>query len=225
MTRDITEASFLKDVATHEMKVLHDDGVYRHIRFKRPGTSCMHFDLVTWPGYLAYSGDMGCYVFERLLDMLEFFRGKPEGALRINLCYWSEKLQAVDGNRREASAKEFSEEKFRRAINDYRIGWMREARDVLTKAQRRDLWEAVQADVLDAIDDEGPETGRAMANRFSWRPNTYSRNSERCWHFTDLWEHDFTDYTYRFVWCCYALSWGIRQYDAAKVPTAAEVSA
>ena len=48
------------------MIVLRDDGVYRHIRFKKPGTGCMHFDLVTWPGYLCYSGDMGCYVFCRL---------------------------------------------------------------------------------------------------------------------------------------------------------------
>ena len=27
------------------------------------------FDIVTWPGYLCYSGDMGCFVFTRLPDM------------------------------------------------------------------------------------------------------------------------------------------------------------
>ena len=96
MTRESTEADFLKDVAAHEMEILRDDGVYRHIRFKKPGTWCMHFDLVTWPGYLAYSGDMGCYVFSRLNDMFEFFRTDREYLQRdgrqlcINLCYWSE---------------------------------------------------------------------------------------------------------------------------------------
>ena len=31
MTREIEESDFLKDVAEHEMEVLRDDGVYRHI--------------------------------------------------------------------------------------------------------------------------------------------------------------------------------------------------
>lgn len=54
--------------------MLHEDGIYRHIRFRQPGTMCMHFDLITWPGYLCYTGDMGTYVFTRLADMFEFFR-------------------------------------------------------------------------------------------------------------------------------------------------------
>ena len=72
------EAIFLRDVAEHEMIVVRDDGVHRHIRFKKPGTSCMHFDLITWPGYLCYTGDMGTYVFSRLTDMFEFFRTDRE---------------------------------------------------------------------------------------------------------------------------------------------------
>lgn len=72
--RDITEETFLADVAAHQIHVLRDDGVHRHIRFKRPGTYCMQFDLITWPGYLCYTGDMGTYVFNRLEDMFEFFR-------------------------------------------------------------------------------------------------------------------------------------------------------
>ena len=63
---DDTVARFQHDIATHQVVILRDDGVYRHIRFKRPTTMCMHFDLVTWPGYLCYSGDMGCFVFSRL---------------------------------------------------------------------------------------------------------------------------------------------------------------
>lgn len=215
----ISEAEFLRDVAKHEMVVLHDDGTYRHVRFKRPGSSCMHFDLVTWPGYIAYSGDMGCYVFQRLLDMFDFFRGDSAGPLRINLGYWSEKLEAVDGQRTGGAAKEFSEDKFRQIINDYRLRWMREDRDRLTKGQRRELWDEVQTDVLDMFGDEGAEAARTAANRFNWRPDYAS--SGPSWAFQDLWEHDFTEYTHRFVWCCYALAWGIRQYDTAQVPAEA----
>lgn len=57
-----TELSFLHDVREHRLIVLNDDKLNRHIRFSRPGTRCMQFDLITWPGYLCYTGDMGTYV-------------------------------------------------------------------------------------------------------------------------------------------------------------------
>ena len=41
---------FLKDVAKHRMVTMLDEGVRRHIRFVDPDTTCMHFDLITWPG-------------------------------------------------------------------------------------------------------------------------------------------------------------------------------
>ena len=50
---------FAKDTATHAMTILRDDGLYRHLRFKRPNTSSYYFDIITWPGYLAITGDMG----------------------------------------------------------------------------------------------------------------------------------------------------------------------
>lgn len=75
MRRDNNEEQrFLNDVANHEMIIIRDDGVNRHVRFKRPNSSCMYFDLITWPGHLCYTGDMGSYVFRRLEDMFEFFR-------------------------------------------------------------------------------------------------------------------------------------------------------
>lgn len=204
---------FLKDVESHELIVLHDDGVYRHIRFKKPGTNCMHFDLVTWPGYLAYSGDMGCYVFSRLDDMFVFFRTdrkhSPDG-LRINLGYWSEKLMAVDGSRRAASAKEFSEEKFNRAVLEDLVGWIRGNAYRTTKDERRDLWDAVMSEVIGADGDSGGYRKQAAAHDFSHLVNKKIGH----FYFQDFWEHDVTEYTFRFVWCCYALAWGIAKYDA-----------
>lgn len=82
----------LSEVDGHEMTVLHEDGLHRHLRFARPGTSMWHFDLVTWPGYLAMVGDIGDgYIFRRTDDMLAFFdHGQPDGW--INPGYWGEKL-------------------------------------------------------------------------------------------------------------------------------------
>lgn len=213
-----TEERFLKDVATHEMIVLRDDGVYRHIRFKRPGTSCMHFDLVTWPGYLAYSGDMGCYVFSRLNDMFEFFRTdrrhQDGSGLKINQMYWSEKLRAVDGNRRAAGAKEYSQEKFRAAVWSDFVAWVRYKGRRFTKEQRRDLWTELKDSVLEHEHDE--HAAYNAASEFSWRADgapRYKNNPD--FEFVDFWDHDLTDYTYSFTWCCYALAWGVLQYDKA----------
>jgi hypothetical protein len=77
--KEITEEVFLKDVEKHEMKVLLDNGLYRHLRFAATGQYSWNqwFEIITWPGKLAYSGDMGTYVFERIEDMFEFFRVRP----------------------------------------------------------------------------------------------------------------------------------------------------
>ncbi len=216
MTDQPTEASFLKDVATHQMIVIRDEGVHRHIRFKRPDTTNYYFDLITWPGCLCYTGDMGTYVFQRLEDMFEFFRTDREykrlrdgQKLAINLSYWSEKLIAVDGRRTGGSAIEFSEEKFRRVVQETRRGWIRDHYHQTTKAQRRDLWGAIDDEVL-AHSDEGEHEADMAAYNFS------HRLGDSHFEFTDFWDHDFNDYTYHFVWCCYALAWGIQQYDLIK---------
>ena len=208
----LPEAEFLRDVSGHQMNVLHEDGIYRHIRFRRPGDSCYWFDLVTIPGKLIYTGDMGTFVFARLEDMFEFFRTDREYAARkghelcINSGYWAEKLLAVDGASK-GSCEEFDADAFRRVINEYRVGWMRSAysRNTLDKDQRRELWDAVEDDVLSNIDEYGTDVQR-LAYDF--------RHSKH--YFSDLFEHRFTRYTRTFLWCCYAIAWGVKTYDESK---------
>lgn len=92
--------------ATHgqEMEILHDDGLYRHLRFKAPGTWIYGYDLVTWPGYLAINGDLvSGYTFSRLPDMLRFFASGPD----INPEYWSEK---ITNHAARAATREYEEE-------------------------------------------------------------------------------------------------------------------
>lgn len=214
-----TEQEFLKEVSSHVMEIIKDDGLHRHIRFRKPGTMCMHFDFITWPGYLCYSGDMGTYVFSRLDDMFEFFRTDRDYAQRqgkqlgINTGYWAEKLQAVDGNRHKASAMELDEDRFRKAINEYRVEWIRLAKEegTLDKGQRRDLWEAVDHEVLGELDNGG-ERAVYAAYDFSWRDG----RDKGSWYFQDLFERNFQRYTHHFLWCCYALAWGIQTYDELK---------
>lgn len=185
-----TEESFLKDVATHAITVHQDHGIYRHMTFARPGTNFYRFDLVTWPGYLAYSGDMGCYVFSRIRDMFEFFRSDKEG-LRINLGYWGEKVDARDRD----GVREYSPEKFIENVNRHLDERQASERD------RR----AAKFEILDMAHD-GAHSAYSHAMRFKGPDGT---------KFTDFWEVNSDEYTYRFIWCCYALSWGIKQYDGA----------
>lgn len=188
--RELTEGKFLKDVAEHTMHIAIDNGNHRHVTFAKPGTWCMSFQLITWPGYLCYTGDMGTFVFRRLDDMFEFFRDhKDEGKLRINLGYWAEKLEATD---RGSGHEQWSEDKFRAVIEGY----------FEDEPPSPELRQAIDEEVLSRIDDGQHEAYRA-ANDFEHDGFT----------FTDLWDHDFTEYSYRFIWCCYALAWGIKQYD------------
>lgn len=221
MSYQLDEESFLKDVANHQMVILREDGVYRHIRFKRPNTGCYHFDLVTYPGYLVYFGDMGCYVFSRLEDMFDFFRmGKndwnhnPSG-LSINPGYWSEKLLAVDGGRNAASATEFDEEKFRQAVMGDLVSWVRSHKEETTKEERRELWDSVVSDVIEAESDRDGIRQTIAAHDFHHRVSKRAGD----FYFQDFWEHNLTRYTHSFIWCCYALAWSIQRYDEAKKTT------
>lgn len=185
-------AEFAEHVKNHVLTILRDDGVYRHLRFGTPGTNIMRFDVVTWPGFLAYTGDMGCFVFSRVEDMLEFFRHE-----RPNFGYWAEKVRGVD----RAGLREWSAELFRASVSEW-VDEQLEGVDHVAAAVAREL---VEDDVLRHADDEheAMEALRAFAC------------DDIC--FADAWEmHDsFMDWKYNFAWCCYALPWAVKTYDAA----------
>lgn len=225
MTKRLTEAEFLKSVAGHNLEILHDDGVYHHIRLKKPGTRCMSFELVTYPGFLVYSGDMGCFVFERLNDMFQFFRADesyrrdyPNRTLFPNHRYWSEKLQAIDSGRMNGEGcKEFSPEKFRAAVWHDFLKWVQHHGRTFTKEQRRDLWDKIKDEVL--CEEGDAHASYRAANDFRWRADGlpwYAEDSRPQFEFVDFWDHDCTVYTSRFQWACFAIQWGIQQYDASK---------
>lgn len=200
------EESFLKDVKDHEMIVVRDDGLYRHITFKRPGTNCYRFDLVTWPGYLAYTGDMGSYVFSRLPDMFEFFRTDREydkgDGLAINLSYWGEKLEAVDT---VAGYRKWSREKFKERASEHFEEWLDNEgldEDDIQKAR-----EDFEYDVLDRLAVGGANHAYTIMRDFAFDGE---------YPFQDFWEVNTEEYTYNYLWCCYALAYGIQQYDLTK---------
>jgi hypothetical protein len=89
--KQLTSEQFLKDVVTHALTVKLDSGLYRHLSFREPHSWNMWFDLVTWPGNLTISGDMGTWIFSSIDDMFKFFGSDLE---RVNPEYWTEKIKS-----------------------------------------------------------------------------------------------------------------------------------
>lgn len=203
---------FLREISRHEMHVLRDDGIHRHLRFKRSDSSAMSFDIVTWPDHLCYTGDMGTFVFSRLEDMFQFFRrevpsndqqGQGEDARElfrnVDLRYWAEKClsaDAVDGISR------FNQERFRAYLLDH-VEQRLDGDDDWTPERRKALLAELNEEVLDRLDDSYGEAD-------IWRRVHEFRHDG--FEFRDL-ESNCHSYTLRFQWCALALRWGIRQYD------------
>jgi len=203
-----TKERFLEDVKDHKITVVKDDDVHRDIVFKSPESSTYMFGLTTWPGYLCISGNMGDYVFRRTFDMFDFFRS---GKLNISEGYWNEKCTSISrfGN----GAEEFSYNKFkdyvRREFKDYikdRFGYGQGTKKF--GEEMRDIWQEVKDNLL-SCDNEHDAI---------YALSTFESDGL---DFQDFWEVDFKEHTYHFIWCLYAIVWGIQQYDALKIEEAA----
>lgn len=177
------------------MEVLQDDGLYRHLKFTDGGSSVYRFDLHTWLGSLCISGDMGCLVFSRTPDMFSFFRNNK---LSINLYYWEEKIQSDPKYR---GVKEFSRDRFELVVREYYEDYWTGCSD--SEGKKHDLWEEIKEGVLSAENEQ-----EAHNNASCFKSGDFE--------FTDFWEHDLTEYTFHYHWLCYAIVWGIQQYDRLK---------
>ncbi len=172
--------SFVESSTDRSLEIIHDNGLYRHLKCYKAGTGCMGFSITTWPGYLAISGDMGCYVFARIQDMFEFFRGDD-----INDSYWAEKVQAAD---KCDGLREFDEDAARE--------WV--------ERQAKESGEEIDIDSVNYCDDI----------------RDFIDSLPRHDAFADAWDNSFERYTFRYLWCCFAIVWAIKEYDAQKQPDA-----
>lgn len=203
MTR-LTQDEFLRDVSSHAMEVLHDDGVYRHLIFRKPENSWHHrFEIVTWPSALSIRGDVGTYVFSRVPDMFDFFRPTTEGGkLYINDGYWAEKLIASDCNGRHSEGvMRFDPDVFRDEVKRRYVEHVRENMRGMPD-ERKSLREALEDEVL-AYADDG-ELGALQA------AGSFEHDG---FMLTDFWEVQCRKYTVQFIWSLYAIVWAIQQYD------------
>ena len=184
-----THESFLADVKNHSMTIENDNGLFRSVFFGVKGSCNQHFRLVTWPGHLAISGDMGDFVFARTTDMFEFFGGECGS---INPSYWGEKLQAVSvfGGYKKFDWDAFVEDLVHtlHTFNDHHS------------------LESIRATVEELCDSiENDEPGAIGLIR-DWDDDETELYLDPC----DLGQSK--KHTYQYIWCLYAIVWGISQY-------------
>jgi hypothetical protein len=200
---------FERDVARHQLTIERNEGVSRQLLFRKPGDSAYWFRLVTWPGALCISGDMGTYVFWRLHDMFEFFRGE-----RINPDYWAEKVQGPDARQ---MTTEFVPEQFRAAaVRRFREWWADELNSKDDYVARRRCWDELRREVLE-YDQDGEVRALDAAYSFEFKHQP-AFGRMRAFRLEDFYECNMRAHTFHFLWCCHAIRWGIEQFDRATAP-------
>ena len=229
-TKEQVFERFERDIAEHQVKVIRDDGVYRHLRFKRPNDGNMYFDLVTWPGHLCYTGDMGDYLFERTEDMFQFFQASVHRPFPdINPGYWQEKLEAPESRSVEVYSRELYELCAKDALEQF-------LSDLPDGLDPKDVKNQFQEEIIDHGDEyDGAlaefEAVKRMLEFYVYRPDP-ERDSKTgmdrvlanlgarktIYPFEEFYDcgSSIRHHSFHFIWCCYAIQWGIGQYDAMK---------
>lgn len=201
-TRDIMQAAkerFEKDTAEHELKIEHDDGLYKHLRFAKPGTNIYSFSIATWPGYLAIAGDVPTFIFSREPDMLTFFErchGHPDPV------YLSGKLSG------EFNTKRYSPEAFKARVQE----WLDEKMRDLGDDARDFLHDAVQRELLSCAPGFKEEALPLL--------ESFSAESAfmECVTISEAYEWDLTEWDQNFLWCLWAIVHVIDLYRKATTP-------
>lgn len=189
-----TKERFLEDTKNHKLTIVKDDGVHRHIVMSK-GNSVYQYEITTFPQHLCYTGDMGSFVFRRVKDMFKFFR---QDKLQINPGYWHEKCEAAE---RDGGAMRYSHELYSDDVKGYFDMYVEGTSD--TQEVQDEIWAAIERDIL--YDDDGSiETAYRDTQMFECNG----------FEFEDF-HPDVQDYSFRFIWCLYAIVHAIQAYDRA----------
>lgn len=187
---------FLSTVKNHEMTIINDDGLNRHLRFKEPHTNNRYFDIVTWKGHLCITGDMGCAVYSRTEDMFDFFDTGED--LGINLRYWTQKEVATSIFGQNYN---FDPTILPELLNEWKDNWIEdndpsdeEIRDVEYEIERCEF--GSMCEVSDFLYDPPEELEHIIDQ--------------------DWWEYEFETVSVHHIWRLFAITYAVREYKKYK---------
>jgi hypothetical protein len=201
-------ARFKRETAGHEMTIVRDDGLYRHLRFVTPKSDLYWYEIVTTPRQLVFSGDGDSFVFRLAPDMFEMFRRSAEAG-SINATYWAEKCKT--GN-----ARSYSRERFEECV------W----KQVTEREQyyRGDLRADVQHRIFDSeiynVDYEADALMAVLNYQYHLTKGPDDRGNWDTFRFRRVHEWELKDFDGWFLFACYAISDAIVKYDTAKAVAA-----
>jgi hypothetical protein len=194
---------FASETAGHKMTVLHDEGLYRHLRFTAPDNSGYRFDLITWPNKLTFTGEPGTYAFSvyPTEDMFDLFRRSSVGD-QPNFSYWHEKAMAWGED-----IVQFSNGLFDEKVAEE----LKQAEEFFPGVTA--AWREKTEGFLAEFSAESMEAARDSLANFEYLPEDQYGEA---WRFRYTNEWDLNDYDWRYLFACHAIADGIAQYDAAK---------
>ena len=198
-------ARFARETAGHQMTVLHENGLYRHLRFASPNGGGYRFDLITWPNRLTFHGEPGTYAFSvwPTEDIFDLFRDSSVGD-KPNYSYWHEKLIAGS-----EPAIQFSNDRFDKQVAHELAEGENKWHGVT------DAWNDKLHGFLAEYSTETEQGARYAAYDFSYLPED-AESWEEPFKFSDNAHWVLDDYDWRYLWACHAALYGIGQYDAAR---------
>ena len=204
MTQPTLE-KFLDDVKNHEITIHQNNGVYRHLEFKKTDNSNPYFNITTFPNHLvitAYIDGLSyALVLSRRYDMFDYFRDYfRDGNLKIFPELWSEKIKSTSNEAKIASCSEFNIDRVKKLAKDDLREYLKNQK--VSKADRDALNEKFESEILNAEDEY--EIVAAIRN-------FYFNDFE----FVDFWGGGYRKYRYEYIWLCYAIVWGIKKFDEA----------
>ncbi|BDZ52404.1 hypothetical protein GCM10025867_46450 (plasmid) [Frondihabitans sucicola] len=194
---------FESEVKAHQMTILKDDGLYRHLSFRNPDNGGYWFDILTWPGSLVIAADMGSFTFRREPDMFEWF---GTGSF-IEYPYLSQKVVAVDAR---MGLREYDMTIFASRVLDYVVEHTQE----MPQGDRQSVIDDVLARVI-LTEDYATQCEEGAREAILDYPGLNGFQFER-----DV-DWKFDDFSAAFTWCCHAIRHGILAYRDAKTAPAA----
>jgi hypothetical protein len=182
------KANFERDIASHVIKERHRDGIYGHWICARPDTVVLHFHIVTYPGGMLYTGDMGTFVFERTFDMISFMRSacRSRG-------YAAEKCRAVEKSAAGNGIEVFFDEIFEENLDEFL--------DEYESHHGEPITEEKLASISYLREYRGEDEHRCMMEMYE----------SGLWDCGDMPTCRY--YSVHFLWCLHAIEWFCKRVD------------
>ena len=209
---------FFIDINRHQLNIIQDDGVHRHIVLNRPGSSIYLFGLVTWPGHLTVYGDVGTMTFRRVHDMFDFFRTEhPNGTLATSPDYWAGKSEGLSGSARD-QCFEWDAEGFELNVNQAFADW--KERQEFDPEELEDP----DSEAAQLVEERTSDINQILAESHNEdEAMIMVRDMDGGYEIfgDEWWEVRAKRMRPSYLWLCNAIQWGIQQYDKKKMSDAA----